>query len=65
MSYHDFNGFGAENQCQLGQLSTWALMCMQEGYFGLFVDGTLDAGMSRPSATYANPCLASEEVWMS
>eukprot|EP00884_Botryococcus_braunii_P020275 jgi/Botrbrau1/6931/Bobra.0215s0010.1 len=35
----------------------------QEGYFGLFVDGTLDTGMSRPSATYANPCLASSEVF--
>lgn len=29
------------------------LVAMQVGHFGLFVDATLDTGMSRPCATYA------------
>ncbi|WIA39202.1 hypothetical protein OEZ86_005327 [Tetradesmus obliquus] len=35
----------------------------QVGHFGLFVDATLDTGMSRPCATYASPCLASSQVF--
>jgi hypothetical protein len=35
----------------------------QVGHYAMFVDSTLEAGVSRPSATYASPCLASEQVF--
>ena len=34
---------------------------MQVGYWSLFVDETLDKGMSRESATFNSPCLAAQE----
>ena len=34
------------------------------GYFALLVDESLDAGMSRPAATFASPCLASAETFV-
>eukprot|EP01026_Neomeris_dumetosa_P059765 TRINITY_DN5594_c0_g1_i2.p1 TRINITY_DN5594_c0_g1~~TRINITY_DN5594_c0_g1_i2.p1 ORF type:complete len:423 (-),score=56.25 TRINITY_DN5594_c0_g1_i2:545-1813(-) len=33
----------------------------QIGYFGLFVDGQFDKGMSRPVATFQNECLSSNQ----
>lgn len=33
------------------------------GYFSLFLDSSFESGMSRPTATYACPCLASSEVF--
>ena len=38
-------------------------MLSQVGYFGLFVDGSFERGMSRPAATFENPCLASAETF--
>ena len=38
-------------------------MALQVGYFGLFVDGSFERGMSRPAATFENPCLASAETF--
>ncbi len=35
----------------------------QVGYYGLFVDGSFEHGMSRPAATFENPCLASAETF--
>ena len=35
---------------------------VQPGYFGLYIDSTFERGMSRPCATFDNPCLASEQV---
>ena len=39
-----------------------ALCRAQPGYFGVFVDSTFEAGMSRPCATFSNPSLSSEQV---
>ena len=33
------------------------------GHFALYVDNTLDTGMSRPIATFANECLAGSQVF--
>ncbi|GBF95254.1 hypothetical protein Rsub_08285 [Raphidocelis subcapitata] len=33
------------------------------GHFGLYLDATLDAGHSRPNATYASPCLSSGQAF--
>ena len=38
-------------------------LALQVGYFGLFVDGSFERGMSRPAATFENPCLASAETF--
>jgi hypothetical protein len=35
----------------------------QVGHFGLFVDASLDSGHSRPNATYASPCLSSDQLF--
>ncbi|KAK9795545.1 hypothetical protein WJX73_002969 [Symbiochloris irregularis] len=35
----------------------------QVGYYALSIDGSFDHGMSRPSATFSNTCLASSEVF--
>jgi hypothetical protein len=35
----------------------------QVGHFAMYVDSTLEAGISRPSATYASPCLASAQTF--
>jgi len=35
----------------------------QVGNFGLFIDSSLDAGHSRPNATYASPSLSSQQVF--
>ncbi|CAD7703382.1 unnamed protein product [Ostreobium quekettii] len=35
----------------------------QVGHFGLFIDSTFDGGMSRPSATFSSPCLASAQTF--
>eukprot|EP00878_Enallax_costatus_P007802 GHUV01008167.1.p1 GENE.GHUV01008167.1~~GHUV01008167.1.p1 ORF type:complete len:191 (+),score=52.00 GHUV01008167.1:406-978(+) len=35
----------------------------QVGHFGVWLDATLDTGMSRPAATYASPCLASSQTF--
>ncbi|KAF8064560.1 Meak7 [Scenedesmus sp. PABB004] len=35
----------------------------QVGHFGVWVDATMDTGMSRPTATYASPCLASAQTF--
>jgi hypothetical protein len=34
---------------------------VQVGYFSMLIDSDLDTGSSRPTATYASPCLASSE----
>ena len=34
---------------------------LQVGYWSMFVDETLDKGMSRRSATFNSPCLAAQE----
>ncbi|KAK9919117.1 hypothetical protein WJX75_009510 [Coccomyxa subellipsoidea] len=35
----------------------------QVGYYGLFIDSSFEKGMSRPSATFSNFCLAADEVF--
>lgn len=34
-----------------------------QGHFGVWLDASLDHGMSRPNATYAAPCLASDQTF--
>jgi TLD len=35
----------------------------QVGYYSLLIESSLDTGMSRPSATFGSPCLASAETF--
>jgi len=35
----------------------------QQGHFGCFIDSSMETGQSRPNATFAAPCLASQQVF--
>eukprot|EP00955_Chlamydomonas_euryale_P088959 364426-Chlamydomonas_euryale.AAC.25 len=37
--------------------------CSQDGHFALYVDSTLDAGMSRPIATFGNDPLSAQQIF--
>jgi hypothetical protein len=37
--------------------------CCPQGHYGVWLDASFDHGMSRPNATYAAPCLASDQTF--